>query len=329
MADIHLSEGDLKQTCDNIFFIVGTSRSGSTLLQSMLNSHDEITIPPETHFFHSFRGILKKYYRASCEKRFRKELIEFWCREKTRLGDLQICEKRLKESAERLGLHSPVDLYKLHLTLYRMNRGKNIVGEKTPKHILHTDKILNAFPKAKIISLFRDPRAVAHSEKCVQFGSPSVFVTSKRWRKYVKMHHNLNAELSDEQYITLRYCDLIQNPESALQKLSSFLGVDFQESMLQYHKREEKGFAEQEKSWKNETLKPLKKDKNSEWVGSLTEAEVAIIEATAGKYLDSMKYQNKTTLTTRIRSIPFFLVDYGKSVQATILGTRKEEYLSL
>jgi hypothetical protein len=329
MADLHLSKGDLQQTSDNIFFIVGTSRSGSTLLQSMLNSHEQITIPPETHFFHSFRGVCRKFYRASCEKRFRKELIEFWCRKKTRLGDLQLCEKKLKETAERLGLHTPVDLYNLHLTLYRKNRGKKIVGEKTPKHILHTEQILTAFPKARIISLFRDPRAVAHSEKCVQFGSPSVFITSKRWRKYVKMHHHLKEELSEKQYITLRYCDLIQDPSSVLQKISSFLGIQFRESMLQYHKREEKGFAEQENSWKNETLEPLKKDKNREWVGSLTEAEVAIIEATAGKYLDSMKYQNKTTLPTRIKSIPFFLVDYGKSVQATILGTRKEEYLSL
>lgn len=324
-----LSKRDLKQTSDNIFFIVGTSRSGSTLLQSMLSSHDNITIPPETHFFHSFKGIRKKYYKASCEKEFRKKSIEFWCREKTRLGDMQLCENRLKKSAAALELHRPVDLYNLYLTLYRKTRGKAIVGEKTPKHILYTSEILSCFPHAKIISLFRDPRAVAHSEKCVKFGSPSVFVTSKRWRKYVKMHHHLNNKLSDKQYTTLRYCDLIKHPKSSLQRISAFLGIDYQESMLHYHKRKEKGFAEQEKSWKKETFEPLKKDKNRDWVGALTESEVAIIEATAGRYLDSMKYQSKTSVYSRLRSVPYFLVDYGKSVQATIMGTRKEEYLSL
>jgi len=329
MSELRISKKDLEQTSENIFFIVGTSRSGSTLLQSMLNSHGNITIPPETHFFHSSKGIRKKYFKAKCEKRFRKELIEFWCRKKTRLGDLQLCENRLKENAGKLGIHTPIDLYNLHLTLYRKIRGKDIIGEKTPKHILHTEDILKAFPKAKIISLFRDPRAVAHSEKCVQFGSPSVFITSKRWRKYVKMHHHLERELPADQYLTLRYCDLIKNPKSELVKISSFLGVPFQNKMLRFHKREEKGFAEQEKSWKNETLEPLKKDKNKEWVTALSDHEVAIIEATAGKYLDSMKYRNKTSLYCRFKSIPFLIFDYSKSVQATILGTRKEEYISL
>jgi len=328
MAELNISEKDLKQTSDNIFFIVGTSRSGSTLLQSMLNSHDKITIPPETHFFYSCERIHEKYYKAECEKRFRNELIEFWCREKTRIGDLQLCENRLKESAEKLELHKPIDLYNLHLTLYRKIRGKNIIGEKTPKHILHAKEILKAFPNAKIISLFRDPRAVAHSEKCVQFGSPSVFITSKRWRKYVKMHHQLRRELSDEQYISLRYCDLVKNPKSELERVCRCLGVDFNVSMLNYHQREEKGFADREKSWKNETLEPLKKDKNSEWAEALTDSEVAIIEATAGSYLMSMKYKNRSSFYSKVKSLPYLMLDYGKSVQATILGTRKEEYVS-
>jgi hypothetical protein len=329
MADFYISERDLDQTSDNIFFIVGTSRSGSTLLQSMLSSHGKITIPPETHFFHSCRGVQKKYRNAECEKRFRKQMIEFWCRKKTRIGDLQLCEITLKDCAKNLGLHSPVDLYKLHLTMYRKSRGKSIIGEKTPKHILHCDEILKAFPKAKIISLFRDPRAVAHSEKCVQFGSPSVFITSKRWRKYVKRHYELERDLPPEQYTTLRYCELIKNPTSELKRISSFLGVGFENNMLQFHKRAEKGFAEQENSWKNETLEPLKKNKNSEWKNALSDSEVAIIEATAGKYLQSMNYKKSSSIYSRIWSLPYFLFDYGKSVRATVMGTRKEGYIGL
>lgn len=328
MNRININKKDLEQTSENIFFIVGTSRSGSTLLQSMLNSHGDITIPPETHFFYSCKSINNKYCDATCEKRFRKELIEFWCRNKTRIGDLQLSENRLKDFAAKLGLHKPFDLYNLHLTLYRKIRGKQIVGEKTPKHILFTEDIIEAFPKAKIISLFRDPRAVAHSEKCVQFGSPSVFITSKRWRKYVKTHHYLRRRFSEKQYTMLRYCDLIQNTQSELERLCRFLGVDFKESMLNYHNREEKGFADQEKSWKNETLEPLKKDKNNEWVDALSDYEIAIIEATAGKFLHSINYNYKTSFSSRIKSLPYFVFDYGKSVQASILGSRKEDYVS-
>jgi len=329
MDELNITKKDLKQTSDNVFFIVGTSRSGSTLLQSMLNSHSGITIPPETHYFYSCKKVNNKHCNANCEKRFRNELIEFWCRKKTRIADLQLCENRLKEFAADLGLHEPCDLYNLYLTLYRKKRGKQIVGEKTPKHILFTSDIFKAFPKVKIISLFRDPRAVAHSEKCVQFGSPSVFVTSKRWRKYVKTHHKLNNRLSVDQYMSLRYCDLVENTQSELEKLCKFLGVDFSESMLKFYKREEKGFPDQEKSWKNETFEPLKKNKNIEWKSELSQQEIAIIEATAGRYLGSIQYKNRTRFLSLIKCLPFFIFDYGKSVQATILGTRKENYVSL
>ena len=32
------------------FFVVGTDRSGTTLLRMMLDSHPDLAIPPETHF---------------------------------------------------------------------------------------------------------------------------------------------------------------------------------------------------------------------------------------------------------------------------------------
>ena len=42
------AESDVR---DRLFFIVGHHRGGTTLLQSMLSSHSQITIPPETQFF--------------------------------------------------------------------------------------------------------------------------------------------------------------------------------------------------------------------------------------------------------------------------------------
>ena len=53
-------------------FIVGVGRSGTTLLQSMLNSHPEICFTPETHFFKRYiapnisntKGISKQKLQA-------------------------------------------------------------------------------------------------------------------------------------------------------------------------------------------------------------------------------------------------------------------------
>ena len=40
-------------------FIIGVGRSGTSLLQSMLNAHKDISFPPETHFIRYY--LIKKY----------------------------------------------------------------------------------------------------------------------------------------------------------------------------------------------------------------------------------------------------------------------------
>ncbi len=51
----------LSQTCDSgtrlssPIFIVGPSRSGTTLMRSMLNNHSEIHLAGETHYFDDLR----------------------------------------------------------------------------------------------------------------------------------------------------------------------------------------------------------------------------------------------------------------------------------
>ncbi|MEO8322834.1 MAG: sulfotransferase, partial [Actinomycetota bacterium] len=35
---------------DTPFFIVGSARSGTTLLRMMLNAHPEVALPPESRF---------------------------------------------------------------------------------------------------------------------------------------------------------------------------------------------------------------------------------------------------------------------------------------
>ena len=45
-------------------FVVGVNRSGTTLLRLMLDSHPQLTIPPETHFVPELIDALKEMGRA-------------------------------------------------------------------------------------------------------------------------------------------------------------------------------------------------------------------------------------------------------------------------
>lgn len=325
-VSIEITLNDLEETENRMFFIAGTSRSGSTLLQSMLNSHSEMVIPPETHFFHSFAHLENEFRKAAPKGPFPKKIIDFWYDQKTRIRDLGLDKSEVLTLAKKLGVESPLDLFTAQLTLYRKQRDKRIIGEKTPRHILQEEEILNAYPKAKIITMFRDPRAASYSEIKADFGSPSVAVTTRRWRKYVEMHERLQRELPSNQYMMLRYSDLIADVPGVLQSICDFLGVKFEETMLEYYKRDEIGFAEGEKSWKEGTLKPIQKNKNEEWKSALKDWQIALIEDTAGKYLQKLGYRENGKSLSIVKKLFFQCVDLGRSAWATVTGSRKEGY---
>lgn len=317
---------DLEHTKERIFFVLGTSRSGTTLLQSMLNSHSKITIPPETHFFYGRDYLDKELSGKDIDEQ--QKLIDFWYNHKTRMRDLGLDVETVKAYCSDLNLSSPDELFNLQLTMYRIEREKEIVGEKTPRHIRHVDEILNVFPKAKIISLFRDPRATALSELKAYFGSPSVIVTTKRWREYVQKHFELQKRIPTEQYKMVRYCDLIQFPEQTLQEITRHIGVEFEPEMLEYHNRdgEEKGFAPGEHSWKQETLEPLKKNKNRYWKEQLTGWQIALVENVAGEWLNKMGYKPQGVKLNPLLKAWYSTVDFGRSVIATLTNARDEGY---
>lgn len=288
--------------------------------------HSNMVVPPETHFFYFSRVIQNRYEKAHDKQAFSKKLIDFWYNHKTRIKDLGLPKKVVVDIASKLKLTNPYDLFTLLLTLYRKERGAGIVGEKTPRHILYVREILKTYPDAKIISLFRDPRAAAWSEIKAPFGSPSVIVTTRRWRKYVKEHEQLKKLLPENQYLMLRYSDLIANTEGELQKICTFLGMNFEEAMLEYYNREEEGFAAREKSWKNGTLKPLQENRNEEWKSALTAWQITLVEHIAGDYLTRMGYEKSGCGLPFQKKLFYQCVDFSRSIWATLAKTRDEGY---
>lgn len=269
---------------------------------------------------------MKKFKLTSDPEKFREKLISFWYENKTRIRDLNLPRKEVIEQAKKLELYSPDELFSLQLTMYRTEKGKAIVGEKTPRHILSADQILDTYPKARFISLFRDPRAAAYSEIKAEFGSPSVFVTTRRWKKYVQKHLELRESLSDEQYKMLRYKDLIADPEHILTELCTFLGVSYDPAMMKYYQRDESGFAEGESAWKKDTLKPIQNDKNEEWKKSLNSWQVHLIEDTAGPYLEKMGYNGAGRKQNFLHKLLFKSLDFSRSVWSTLTYARYEGY---
>jgi hypothetical protein len=176
-------------------FIVGSWRTGTSLLRHTLNGSDDVAICDETHFFEKTKMVadfLRVVLSGSKE-------VARWSethvlghltnpglgRQLAEVGDIStdtgakkivdyICDTCWRCALENVDReefwHKLLEsdrtdrsLFDLIMAFYA--DGKPIRGEKTPSHIHHVPTLLEWFPGAKVIHTMRDPRTIAVSLK--------------------------------------------------------------------------------------------------------------------------------------------------------------------
>ena len=114
-------------------FIVGSARSGTTLLRFMLDAHSELAIPPETGFFTTISKL-----KGSGEKlrdMFFRAIVNYpetapsW-------PDFEIPQETFQQALTEIEPFNISDGYRAFYRLYAARLGKSRWGDKTPIHCL-------------------------------------------------------------------------------------------------------------------------------------------------------------------------------------------------
>ncbi|HEY0867506.1 MAG TPA: sulfotransferase [Fimbriimonas sp.] len=280
----------MEETANGLFFIVGCGRSGTTLLQVMLDSHSEIALPNETHFFcvlhrrnHQRIGSLETpgSFEKALDLALSYEHIE----------PIGLDRERVRE----LAATRPPSWEALFLALmaaFRELRGVTRVGEKTPAHVLYLQRLYREYPHARFIHVIRDPRGVIASYLKAPFyrkfqGNPYHAINS--WRSAIDIHFAAQEGLDPARYTSVRYEDLVESPRSELQRLSGFLGIPFEERMLEFHTRSNSGFLQGE-THKLGTLKPVYRESTELWHKDLSPKMLELIEGALGTRMKALGY---------------------------------------
>lgn len=239
-------------------FIVGSGRSGTTLLVNILNKHKEICISNQMHFMgHLARpGVRQKMkdFDLSDDDNVR-GLVEFMYTKPFAGGSYWrwLHNNVEPEALLQQILNTDRSQRAIFSLLMRLRaKGETILGEKTPDHIHYVPTLLEWFPKARIIHTFRDPRAVFVSEFQYRWNQPGLkrfpykqlrpikplyslfilFHMSLEWFLAANYHSKYKERYPDNYYL-LKFEDLIRDPENQLRQLCNFLGVEFQKEMLE------------------------------------------------------------------------------------------------
>lgn len=266
-------------------FLVGCPRSGTTLLQQMLDAHPDIAIAPETHFIRSFflsdqYGDLNDDYNY---KQLVKSIVDI-----PEFTEMELDSEEFVADSQTLE-RSYKSLFWLLLEQFRQRRRVRIVGEKTPNHLLYMQTLQEFFPKACFIHIIRDPRAVVSSWKKVPWTTGSVEGDARVWRRYMATARK--SPPANGAIFSLHYESLVTEPEECLKSICNFLGIHFDRAMLRYYIKDSKGVNISREPWKRNAVKPVSEDALMKWQQELTLDEIATVELITRDELVSLGYK--------------------------------------
>lgn len=261
-------------------FIIGVGRSGTSMLQSMLNAHHAITFPPETHFIRTY---LQKNVTL---QEIRTELLN-----DENLIRLSLpLEKIIEKNHDLKGFY--IDL----LQEYMKKQGKYFVGDKDPKNIEHLRLIHSVFPQATIVHIYRDPRAVIASRLKAKWSEDKPF-----WQHILayKVQLSYGRRTANElfgKYIEIKYEDLVENPEYELKRLCRELELQYDDNMVEFYKSADEVVQGEELLWKQNCFNPVMLQNINKWKNELSKDKIKLIEYVLKREMDTLEYTRMYTI---------------------------------
>jgi hypothetical protein len=136
------------------------------------------------------------------------------------------------------------DLIRITLKERAGSEGKTIAGDKSPYNLYRIKTLKEWFPEAKFLHIIRDPRAVFVSE-INRTPYDHYFLRSSNvvarllifiyiccnWRRNITLYKKYRVKYPGD-YLYIRFSILYTQPEQEIKKICDFIGVNFEESML-------------------------------------------------------------------------------------------------
>ncbi len=219
-------------------FIVGSPRSGTTLLQCLLATQDNLYSLPETHYFNIISRFIEMddngFIESACLNTVFGQITK-----EMGLGFPRRALDRITAMAEEKQL-KPKKLFELVIfpCLYEQVGDYDLTRirwiEKTPDHLHYLEKLTEFYPNSKVVCILRNPIYVAHSRR-------THFLHEKDWRvttfAYEWNHMIFVIEDFKEKYpkriYLLRYEDLVENVEEQMTSLCRFLDIEIRLHLLE------------------------------------------------------------------------------------------------
>ncbi len=269
---------------------IGTQRSGSNLLRTMLNQLPEIAAPHPPHILETFEQLLPIYGDLNDTANF-ESLVNDVClwvelnpvMWQSSKFDRAIIKDRCKENTLIMLFY---EIYSYYAELQNCE----YTCCKSMSNVHRYRDIEAAGLKPWYIYLHRDGRDVACSFKKAIVGEKHVYHIARQWKADQEKSLEVEQNIPSKRFIKVKYRDLITDTELILKKVCSFLNVPYNKNMLDYfHAEESLKTARSGQMWQN-LSQPIMAGNYNKYLKELTPEEIGIFEKVAGDTLEKLGY---------------------------------------
>lgn len=267
-----------------MFFVVGSARSGTTLLRLILNAHSEIAVPPESRF------IVELHPEEDHEVEVEPVLAALAAHKRFQAWDLPIDSVRAELVGRRVASYA--DVMEAAYKAYAGARSKTAWGDKTPRYIEHIPLLARLWPASHFIHLVRDGRNVALSYAELPFGPNNVAHAGALWKRRVTAGLTAGRALSAGRYLEVSYEQLVADPRSQVAAICGFIGMRFEPEMLDYGEKSRDEVLSRAAHYNPRlTEGPLAEARA--WQEQMPASSVESFEAVAGDLLSDLGYPRR------------------------------------
>ncbi|HAW51636.1 MAG TPA: hypothetical protein DCX54_04805 [Flavobacteriales bacterium] len=207
-------------------YLAGIERSGTSLMYALLASHPNIAMMRRTYLWMYFNN---KYGDLNNPENFERCISVM--SQYTRLQKINIDVDRIRREFSA-GERSYARLFSLIGDHFAERKGKQRWGDKSLNTEKYMDDIFAVFPRAKIIHMMRDPRDRYASAKTRWTQMKGLAgAGTKMWTESVRLARR-GMEKYPENYMVVRYEDVVSDPEETLRNVCEFLEEEYVPEMV-------------------------------------------------------------------------------------------------
>lgn len=276
------------------FLIVGTPRSGTTLVQRLASEHPDCSVPPETHFFvHFYPHLVKTGVTFPIDDFALRKCLEDYSKLPTSAG-LSLRPDELLNDYPEAGTR-PLTLF--GAIVRHLAAPSQYVGEKTPDHLFWWRPLTRADEQLKFVWVVRDPRGVVASSLKVPWGMNSPSLLAQRWSLDIRALRKAQRVLGPNRLSVVRFEDVVHDPARQRASIWQFLDLPTGVSSRQV---DESMLRKPREEWKGLVAGPISETRSAAWQEELPTELSQLVESICQREMLDFGYDTRTAMRSRL-----------------------------